>query len=248
MQCLFRKRANIQIARGNDDQITTYLKKENKYEIWGKPSKQGERTDLKRLADAISQEEETCNSILRSNPYAIHIYGRVLEKIEARVKRARFRDFQTEGKWFYGSTGTGKSYEAFRGYTPETHYRKPLDEKDVGWWDAYEGQKVVILDEFRGQLSFDRLLVLCDKYPYDVSQRCKEPTQFVSTEVRITSCYRPEDIYKKETLETLEQFYRRFKVIKMIWKKGYSVCIENVVTPIRCIDGVTEFYEMFNSF
>jgi len=45
-------------------------------------------------------------------------------------------------KWYYGPPGTGKSRKVRQDY-PNV-YDKPLNK----WWDAYEDQEVVVLDDF----------------------------------------------------------------------------------------------------
>lgn len=220
-------RANIQKAEGNDEQIRAYCSKEVTPETYGKPCKQGQRTDLLAVAEEIKSRKRTCEEVLLEDPSVYHTYGRVLEAIESVVMRKSHRSFRTRGVWYWGKSGRGKSYRAFNGYDIRYCYVKPLDEKDAYWWDAYKQQDIVIMDEFRGQLSFDVLLKICDEYPYVVSRRGREPIPFLSTEVRITSCYHPNDIYKEETLSTMEQLYRRFEIKELVWYKDSCLYIEN---------------------
>lgn len=220
-------RANIQRAEGTDEQIRAYCSKEMDPQTFGKPSRQGQRTDLHAVAEEVKARKRTCEEILLEEPTVYHIYGRVLEAIESVVMRKSHRTFRTRGIWYWGKSGRGKSYRAFNGYELGRFYVKPLDEKDCYWWDAYKQQEIVIMDEFRGQLSFDVLLKICDEYPYVVSRRGREPVPFLSKEVRITSCYHPNDIYKEETLETMEQLYRRFTITELIWFKDSCLHIEN---------------------
>ena len=62
-----------------------------------------------------------------------------------------------------GLTGTGKSRLAAQLAGPDVYY-KPRGE----WWDDYDGQFSVILDDFYGWLKYDEMLRLLDRYPHKV--------------------------------------------------------------------------------
>lgn len=58
-----------------------------------------------------------------------------------------------------GPTGTGKSKFCLDNY-PNAYWKQRSN-----WWDGYEDQDAVIIDEFYGWLPFDLCLRLCDHYP-----------------------------------------------------------------------------------
>ena len=101
--------------------------------------------------------------ILVEEPIKIHQYGRTLEKIDDLRMSKMFRTEMTDGIWLWGGTGTGKSHEAFSGYNPDTHYMWVNDKK---WWDQYKQQDIVILNDFRGEIAYNELLQMIDKWPY----------------------------------------------------------------------------------
>lgn len=72
---------------------------------------------------------------------------------------------------FYGPTGTGKSWAADE-LAPDA-YRLPPQQSasGCGWWDAYDGQSTVIIDEFYGQLRWSFMLQLLDRYPLRVESK-----------------------------------------------------------------------------
>lgn len=47
----------------------------------------------------------------------------------------------TQCEWWYGPTGSGKSYEAYYSY-PHAYHKSPHSE----YWDGYQGEDVVIVD------------------------------------------------------------------------------------------------------
>ena len=64
----------------------------------------------------------------------------------------------------HGKTGCGKSRFAARvskELYPNSTYYKPRGE----WWDGYEQDKLVIMDDFFGWIKYDELLKITDHYP-----------------------------------------------------------------------------------
>ena len=63
-----------------------------------------------------------------------------------------------------GEPGTGKSKTAAEIAADGSVYYKPRGE----WWDGYEQQNTVIIDDYYGWLKYDEILKICDRYPYSV--------------------------------------------------------------------------------
>lgn len=187
----------------------------DEYEF-GEISKQGAREDLNELKDLITSGKRTVDEICVEDPIKVHQYGRVLDRLEDIALRKRFRKEMTQGIWYWGESGAGKSHKAMEGYDSSTHYVKCLDDD---WWDGYTGQETVIFNEFRGQVSFSRLLDLTDKWPTKVKRRNREPVPFLAKRLIVTSVQCPRDVYRNlVTNEPWEQFDRRF-VVEQLMKK-----------------------------
>lgn len=205
---------HVEPIKGTIEQNITYCKKEKNFIEFGTAPSQGKRTDLDEVKKKIVNSEVTVDQIVIDHPTLYHQYGRTLNKIEDIVMRKKYRTEMTKGIWIYGPTGTGKSHEAFENFTPETHYVLP---NDNGWWDGYTQQDTVIINDFRGEIKYNDLLNLVDKWPYYVKRRNREPMPFVSKLVIITSSLKPEDIYKNRCQEDkIEQLLRRFEIIQKI--------------------------------
>lgn len=104
----------------------------------------------------------------------------------------------------YGPSGTGKSHTANNiGQANGGAYwlRKPAD-GGIDWWDNYNGEPVVIIDEFYGWLPFDTLLRLCDKYPYLVNTKGSF-VPFVAKLIIITSNKPPREWYSEEKIDAV---------------------------------------------
>lgn len=210
--------AHVEIMRGRLKDSEEYCSKEGSLITWGVPPQQGCRKDLAEIADAINNDGKTADDILEEDPMAYHQYGRTIEKLEAKKMKQLFRKDMTEGLWLYGPTGTGKSRTAFENFNPETHYVFSYA-SNAEWWDGYNPlkHKIVIFDEFRGQLPFNRLLQLCDQHPTKVNVKGTGAIPFLAEKIIITSCAHPREIYKDILTreESIDQLNRRFNIQRM---------------------------------
>lgn len=190
-----------------------YCSKENELITFGERPKQGDRNDLADVLSDIRCGKRKADDVLLEDPAYFHMYGRTLRAAEDVLLRQRYRTEMTTGLWLYGDTGVGKSHRALAGFTPETHYVKPLEDQ---WWDGYTGQEVVILNDFRGQLKYSELLTLVDKWPHSVKRRCREPAPFLAKQVIVTSSQHPEMVYSGVAAsDSIEQLLRRFEVVEL---------------------------------
>ena len=129
--------------------------------------------------------------------------------------RKRFRTEMTQGIWYHGPTAVGKSHKAFEGFDPQTHYVWKLNEKS-GWQDGYAGQETVIINDFRGEIPYNEMLQLVDKWPHSVPRRGREPAPFLAKTVIVTSSLSPAQVYHRRAEEdSLNQLLRRFDVIEL---------------------------------
>ncbi len=211
------KHCHVEPMFGSLRNNADYCSKESMLTKLGDEPKQGTRADLKDVVARIQSGEQTVEDLCLEDPAYYHQYGRTLSKAEDIINRKKCRQWMTKGIWYCGPTGVGKSHKAFEGYTPETHYVKPvLDE----WWDGYTGQETVILNDFRGQIPFAEILNLVDKWPHYVKRRCREPTPFLAKTLIVTSSMHPANVYNNVTQDgdSLDQLRRRFEIIKLATK------------------------------
>jgi len=93
----------------------------------------------------------------------------------------------------WGPSGTGKSklaYELSEAQGGEFYAKVPFNQ----WWDGYEGESLVLIDEYAGQWPLDYLLVILDRYR--VRAEIKGTTwPLAATKFIITSNLHPLDWY-----------------------------------------------------
>jgi len=100
-------------------------------------------------------------------------------------------------RWFYGSSGSGKSREAFAIASVDPD--RPYYSKSSGnkWWDGYVHQPIVILDDFRADwFTFSYLIRLIDRYPMSVEVK-GGMVNMSATMFIITCPMRPEHLFAK---------------------------------------------------
>lgn len=198
----FLPRAHLEIAKGNDEQNRTYCIKEGDYEEHGEMKKQGRRTDLDDIKDAIKGGETKMRNLIHicKNYQSVRMAETLLKYEEPK------RNWKPIVKWIFGPTGTGKSHMA------HTELEDPyVCMESNKWWDGYDGHDNVIIDDMRKDFcKFHVLLRLLDRYPHRVE--CKGGSrQFVARKIYITTCHHPKEMY--DTREDIEQLLRRIDEI-----------------------------------
>jgi len=204
------KPRHVEACKGTAEDNIKYCSKDAKVLVErGLRPSQGKRTDIEAIVTDI-REGMTVDDIAIDNPVAFHQYGRTFLKVEDITLRSKFRSWMTKGLWLFGPTGVGKSHRAFEGFKPETHYVLP---DDNGWWDGYTGQETVILNDFRGSVSYGLMLQLVDKWPVTVKRRGREPVPFLAKRVIVTSSLHPTAVYNNlNASDGIEQLLRRFTI------------------------------------
>lgn len=196
--------SHVEVAKGSAEENILYCSKDGEWVEWGESRQQGRRSDLAAVHQAILAGTMTVEDVLIESPNIYHQYGRTIEKLSDLVYAAKERDPNDDLSvptvhWFYGTTGTGKTRAAWQEMTERAELLQQsywVYNEDHGWWDTYQQQELVLIDDFRGQIPFHLMLRLLDRYPVSVSRRNKQNIPFVAKEIWITSSLPPQDVYQ----------------------------------------------------
>lgn len=115
------------------------------------------------------------------------------------------REYPKKCYWLWGAPRTGKTRKACE----EDHYKKKVDK----WWDSYQAQKRVVIDDIghkRGECIVDDLKLWADPWNNQPGQTKGGQVPLVFDELYVTSNYPIEEIATGVDAEALRA---RFEVI-----------------------------------
>lgn len=108
---------------------------------------------------------------------------------------------------FWGKTGTGKSRRAWDEAGWEAYPKIP----STKFWDGYNGQTHVVIDEFTGQVGIEHMLRWLDRYPVTVETK-GSACVFRATRIWITSNVDPREWYPNAPESQKEALLRRLNI------------------------------------
>jgi len=158
---------------------------------FGERSKQGERSDLKKACDTL-KETRSYKRVAEEHPETFMRYYRGFREW-LNTTDTRVRDWKTKLIVIYGEPRTGKSSMA-REIAPGAYYLGSSN-SDTVWWDGYEDQETVVIDDFYSWIRYDTLLRLTDRYPMQVDVKGGK-RNFLAKTIIITSNQDPKDWYQ----------------------------------------------------
>lgn len=193
----------------------------------GEASAQGKKPSTKLIADMVLAGA-TDSEIALQYPDAYMRLSRQIKDLRATACAAP-RNFKTRVIYCVGESGAGKSAFARR-FDEHAYYK---DMSTPTFWDNYQGQEVVVLDDLRGSsFPFNFLLRLWDRYPVQVQVK-GSAVNFAPRWIIATSVIHPKDLYSMDVQqrEDIQQLLRRIDKVLHFTKKD---TIEETISQFDC--------------
>lgn len=195
-----------------------YTKKEGNFMEWGKEPSCMKKLDKREKAHFVLEHSNI--ECVESGLFNFSELCRLQQIRQLFINE--WPQFQRRKvKWFYGSTGTGKTQTAWKELIDNGYALKDVfisSGKLDPFMNGYTGQRAAILDDLRaGFCRFEYLLRLLDGYPVVVNVKggyCN----WMAHDIIITAPVAPEEMYVNhqtgEPWDNLDQLLRRIDEIR----------------------------------
>lgn len=198
-------RAHIEHMRGSPEQAAAYCKKDGDFFEFGTmPMSQSAKGEAGKQTIEERWALAKAGKFDQLPPEQIKTYEYIYRKFQSCEDRS-----DLDNIWIWGESGVGKSSHVRKTYS--TFYTKPMSK----WWDGYNGEEVVVLDDFdpsHGKFLGYFLKVWADHYAFNAEVkggmlRIRPKTIIVTSQYPISACF--------EDSETIKAICRRFREMLM---------------------------------
>lgn len=141
------------------EEARDYCKKDKCYEEYGKwICGQGHRTDLESIVDQL-QDGLKISEIMMENPTLYCKYRNGIKDIAGVVTKQQTKEWRdVKVTLITGPTGCGKTRHA----NARSDYK--IQAGQLKWWQDYEGEEAILIDEYNNDMAITDLLCLLDGY------------------------------------------------------------------------------------
>jgi len=202
------ERSHVEIKKGTFEQAANYCKKEDDmaFEFGELPCDTPTKGDNEKARWALIRKQAEETGTVDDDKAAVQ-YCKNIDFMHQRHTRKRLREnTEFKAQWWWGGAGTGKSHTARTMY-PGAYLKEGTNK----WWDGYEDQEVVIIEDVEpgGGITATHWKCWTDKYEFPVE------TKGGGLKIRpklivVTSNYSPEAMWFKP--QDLTPMLRRLEV------------------------------------
>lgn len=166
---------------------------------------QGKRNDIEEVRQLVARDAPMHEICAVASGYQTIRFAEKLYQYKPGE-----RNWAPEVFWFYGPSGSGKTRRAYEMFSGDCW----ISGRNLRWWEGYENQANVIIDDFRyDHCSFSELLRILDRYPYRVEVKGGSRPLLARTIV-ITCPYHPLEMARYYPNEDVGQLVRRITLIQ----------------------------------
>jgi len=171
------REVHLEVAQGTPAQNKTYCTKDGRvtgpFEFGAiELVQQGRRTDIEEATTLLLAEGMTAVAEQMPATFVRHVRGlRAYQQLMQRRNAPTVRD-EVAVAVLVGPTNIGKTWQAMTIDDPEHIYVLPVQNEGALWFDNYEGQRTLIIDDFDPTvIRYRTLLRILDRYRLDVPHK-----------------------------------------------------------------------------
>lgn len=204
--------AHIEEKKGTKEELRDYCSKEDTRLCgpysWGKWVSQGQREDISKIVDLVKEGFSNYQLIEEGFKSQVLLNSNKIDNIRQIFLEEKFKkEFRNlEVTYIWGSPGSGKSRYVMETYGFENVYRITNYGKNM--FDGYNGQDVIVFEEFRSQPSIVEMLNFLDGYPLMLPCRFKDKVAcytkvYIISNIPFESQYKSYQYGEKTTFKAL---------------------------------------------
>ncbi len=152
------KKLHLEPCQGGEEENNKYCSKEGAFHCFGKWTGQGARTDVEQAVRLI-KSGASMKEVADANPQLYIQYHNGLGKYKQLQDQEARREWRTlEVHLLSGPTGCGKTRLAME----DKPYK--INGSGMQWWDGYDGEKTILIDDYANDVKITELLGILDGY------------------------------------------------------------------------------------
>lgn len=197
---------HFEACKGNEYDNDKYCTKDGKYRKFGKFISQGQRTDLEEIKRQL--DNGATIKTVADNFFGDFLrYHNGISKYKQLCDKTRSKNWRNiEVILICGPTDCGKTRHAMK----EAKYK--INASELLWWDGYEGEECICIDEYNNDIPVTKLLNLLDGYQLRLP--IKGGFTYANwNKVFITSNLKVEELHAQCKEEHRNAMYRRISRI-----------------------------------
>lgn len=148
------------------------------------------------------------DEIVMKFPESFRKYEKVLMRVEDVIMNSRVRTQKTYGIWYWGLENIAVKMITKSNKIPSKNVYIFPDDND--WWDDYQQQDTVLINEYSGSPNIDLILRLVDDCPMYVKRRNRRPISFTSKKLIVSSHINPCSLFTPHETTLLQS---KFEII-----------------------------------
>lgn len=229
---LLDRTLHIEVMYSNELALIAYSQKDGQYHEWGKFCKQGRRDDLESMFLECRDLNTRFFNVKLNNAkkYSQYRNGCIDIRNAVIAKEAYSKGYrQLETTIIVGDAGTGKTKYVIDKHGYENVYILDKPPSKILYFDGYDGEKVLLIDDFYGWIAYNTMLKILDGHIYKLNVKHGFTYALWDT-VYITSNRSPRLWYKN--LKLTKNFRRRIKYYTEMNIENLSISGPKVILKV----------------